>query len=152
MRIRRLSIGLVLVIISLICTVIGFIYYGLTFSAFKYEADKNLITCSVVAIWLFMILIFVGLFDDNQPWFISIIYVVMPFLIMFSAIKLLTPSLQAIGIYFSVGGMGDVETNAVAVPRCIAGLVFYAIALITCIASSFFRLGKNSKEKEPKND
>lgn len=142
MKTNKFSISAVIFLsISLICTIVGFIYYGLTFSVFKFNTDRGLVTCSILAIWLLVVLIATGILDKNQPWYLSFIYVLMPFLLLYSMFQLVSPCITPIGIYFTVS-MGDIETNSIGVPRCITGVIFYLVGTISFLVASFFSLRK----------
>lgn len=152
-----LSPAFICLVLTIICTILGTIFYSLTFQAFKYPHDRGLITSSVVAIWLVFVLLISGLFDKDKPFWLGIIYVAVPFAIVFSAIRLLTPSLNAIGVYLSPAGagMGDVATNSIAVPRCLTGAGFYIVAIISFLVASFFEFNNvvefNGKKDEEAN-
>lgn len=141
-------------VISLIFAILGTVFYQLTFETFRFATDRALLSASIISIWLIMVLLVTGLLDSKKPFWVGVLFVVVPTLLVFSLIRLLTPNLNAIGVYLSPAGvgMGDVATNSVGVPRCIAGAVFYLVAAIALLVGSFFDVKSIVKEGGKEND
>jgi hypothetical protein len=91
-----------------------------------------------IAIWGLAFMCINTLIVGEKPFWVSYINVLTPFLILLSAILFISPCLSPIGIYFTVGNMGNVEANAVGVPSVIRGVIFYMIGIIALIVSAFF--------------
>ena len=149
-----LSPAFICLVISLIFTILGTIFYQLTFETFRYSTDRSLLSASIISIWFILVLLVTGLTDNKKPFWVGALFVVIPTLLVFSLIRLLTPNLNAIGVFFSPAGvgMGDVATNSVGVPRCITGAVFYLVSAIAVLVGSFFDVKSIVKEGGNEND
>ena len=147
MKIKLPSIGLILLSVATIFTIVGFILYFSTFSVFNYQQSKVTIACTIMSLWGMIFLIVNGLFAGEKPVAFNIFYIINCFALAFAFSYFLIPCLSPIGVYFTVN-MGDMETYALGVPRCIAGCVFYVLALILNIVASFFKVTKGGQINE----
>lgn len=147
---RILNPKFILVLLSLIIMIVGFILYFSTFRVFGYSDSKWVIGLTIIALWLEIIVLANQAFA-NKPFYVSFIYILIPFMVMIIIGQYLIPCLSPIGIYFTVN-MGDMETYALGVPRCIAGVALYLVSAIALIGASFFKepspevLGGNEHE------
>lgn len=142
------GVGFYIALGSLVFTIVAFILYGMTFDAFHYDPDKWVTALLVIAIWCF-VCIFAGvIFSGNNANWTGIMYYVAAFALTLALIKFLTPCLSPIGIYFTVHNMGDVEANAVGVPRSIVTIVMFVLAIVSLIVSAFFGGALGARKKK----
>ena len=137
MRIKRPALGFWFLTVGLIFSIVAFELYNLTYDALGYSQDYWVIAMMVLAFWSFACLLVNGLFAGNKPFFMDIFYAILAFALVLATIKFLSPCLSPIAIYFTVHNMGDVEANAIGVPRAIAGVVFYLLSVVCVIMASF---------------
>lgn len=137
-KLKKPGIGFYLTAVSLLFAVLAFIMYGVTFSAFHYTADRWVTALLIIALWCEMCLLVNSLLSGNKPFFMDIFYIGGIFALTVCMFKFLVPCLSPMGIYFTVNNMGDVEANALGVPRAIVCLVFFVISVLSLAVSSFF--------------
>lgn len=147
LKIKIPGIGFVLLFISLIFTLIGFGLYFRTFSIFHYLESRITIAGTIIALWGTVFLLINSLFSKDNPIYLNVLYLTNVFALAFAFAYFLIPCLSPIGIFFTVN-MGDMETYALGVPRCIAGCVFYVLALLSNILASFFSPSFNLKHRK----
>lgn len=145
-KLKKPSVGFYLLIAAFVLSIVAFVFYFLTYSALGYSQNRWVIGMMIVCFWSFICLLAHALLGDGKPFWMDIFYIFAVFGLTISTILFLTPCLSPIGIYFTVGNMGDVEANAIGVPRCIAGVVFYILAIICAITAAFFNLTSANKE------
>ena len=148
MKIKKPSIGFWLVTASFLLSIVAFVLYFMTYSALGYNQEYWVIAMMIFAFWSFACLLVNGILVGNKPFFMDVFYALATFALVFATIKFITPCLSPIGIYFTVHNMGDVEANAIGVPRAIAGVVLYLLAIVCVVVASFMNLSK----KEAVND
>lgn len=141
-KIKKPSLGFWLLTAGLVLSIVAFVLYFMTYSALGYNQDYWVIAMMVIAYWSFACLLVNGLLAGNKPFFMDIFFAITAFALVFATIKFLTPCLSPIGIYFTVHNMGDVEANAIGVPRAIAGVVFYVLSVVCVVVASFVNLFK----------
>lgn len=146
MNIKKPSLGFWLLTAALILAIVAFALYFATYSALGYSQDYWVIAMMVIAFWGFACLLVNGLLMGNKPFFMDVFYAIAVFALVFATIKFITPCLSPIGIYFTVHNMGDVEANAIGVPRAIAGVVFYVLSVVCVIVASFVNLFKKEAD------
>ena len=139
-KINKPYVGFYFLAIAFIFTIVAFVYYFLTYKAFGYSQNRWIIALMVIVFWSFNCLLVSSLLSDGRPFWMDIFYVFAVFGLALSTILFLIPCLSPIGIYFTVGNMGDVEANAIGVPRCIKGIIFYVLAIVFVIISAFLGL------------
>ena len=137
MKIKKPSLGYWLLTASFLLSIVAFVLYFMTYDALGYSQDYWVIAMMVIALWSLICLRFNGLLAGNKPFFMDVFYVLAAFALVFATIKFITPCLSPIAIYFTVHNMGDVEANAIGVPRAIAGAVFYLLAIVCVVVASF---------------
>ena len=146
MKLKKLGAGFYGLVVSLVCAIVAFIMYFLTFNAFHYSADRWVTALTVIALWAIAFLLINAIVSDDTPFYVDIFYVIAVFTLTLAMIMFLLPCLSPIGIYFTVHNMGDVEANAIGVPRSIVCIVFFAISIIGLLVSAFLKLtGKEKK-------
>lgn len=148
MKIKKPSLGFWLLTAGLVLSIVAFVLYFMTYDAFGYNQDYWVIAMMVIAFWSLACLIVNGLFAGNKPFFMDVFYAIAVFALVFAMIEFLTPCLSPIGIYFTVHNMGDVEANAIGVPRSIAGVVLFVLAVVCVLIAAFVNL---SSKKEAQN-
>lgn len=159
LTVKRPRTGFYLTAAALVTAVIAFITYLLTFDAFHYATDRWVTALMIIAIWTLACLIVCGLLFGDEPFYIDILRVAAVFCMTVATLKFLLPCLSPIGIYFTVHNMGDVEANAIGVPRSIVCVVFCVISVVLMMVSAFFTAAKQpaatvepSEPVEPKEE
>ena len=137
-KIKQPRAGFILLAVTLHFVVASFIMYSATFNALRLLSDKWVIALMIIAIWSIVALLVNSLISGDRPLFADALYIIAMFALVIAFIKFLTPCLSPIGIYFTVHNMGDVEANAIGVPRSIAGIVLFVLTFILLIVSAFF--------------
>ncbi len=129
---------------SLVFCIAAFIMYEMTFDAFHYENDKWIEALFVMTFWSYACIIIGTLISGNGAKATDALYIVAAFALTIATIKFLIPCLSPIGIYFTVHNMGDVEANAIGVPRSIVTIVLFVVSILLLVVSAFFpsALGK----------
>ena len=146
-KINKPRLGMILLLISLICTIVGFILFVSTYNVFKYELNRWCITCLVFSIWFLLFMIINKLIKGENLYLQNMMYPVVVFLIVFATIEFINPCLSPIGIYFTVHNMGDTATNDIGVPRAIITTCFLLVGALTCLISSFMNSIKENKNE-----
>jgi hypothetical protein len=142
MKIKRIPhIGFYLLIASLVCLIVAYILSIATFNAFSYDVNKFVLVLPIFASIIIILEIAMSFIDKDKPFWTRGIDLLFSVFVIFAFANLLIPFLTPIGIYFTVN-MGDTETYAIAIPRCIAGCIFYVVSAIIFVASSFFNIVK----------
>ena len=136
MKPNKPSVGYVLLAVSFVFAATAFVLYFTTYNALHYEANLYVIALTVIGLWSFGCLLANGLFAKNRPFWMDVFFVIGVFALVLAAILFLSSCLSPIGIYFTVN-MGDVEANAAGVPRCLAGVAFYALSAILATVAAF---------------
>ena len=144
-KMKKPGIGFILLSLSLVCVIVAFVLYLKTYSIFEYDTNRWGISCTILAIWFLLFININGLFKGEKPFWTSIIYGVVISLLVVAVTQFINPCLAPMGIYFTVI-MGNVEQILAGVPRAIAGAVFYVVAIVLILVSSFLPL--NRKERE----
>lgn len=134
---KSLRPALFLLIAALVLSIVGFVNYFHTMSAFDYPVDRWVIVLTSFAFALIAFQIVNALLMGDQfgnvfPLCAAIV------LLILAAVAYVSPCLSNIGIYFTVGNMGNVEANAVGVPSVIRGMVFYVLSVVCLIVGAFF--------------
>ena len=138
--------GFILLAIGLMFAIVAFALYFATYGALGYSHDYWVIAMVVIALWSFVCLLVNGLLAGNKPFFLDFFYVILAFTLTYATIRFITPCLSPIGIYFTVHNMGDVEANALGVPRAIAAVVFFLLTIVCLRVASFIKLMQEKKE------
>ena len=142
MKFKRIPcVGFYLLILSLITLIVAYILSFATFNAFSYDVNKFVIVLPIFAAIIIVLEIAMSFIDKDKPFWTRGIDLLYAVFVIFAFANLLIPFLTPIGIYFTVN-MGDTETYAIAIPRCIAGCVFYVVSAITFVVASFFNIVK----------
>lgn len=142
-------VGFFAYVISLILLIVGFALAISTFHVFEYDVDRFVIVLPILAMWIILIQIVMSFVDKEKPVWSNVIEVAYCVLVLFAFARTLIPFLTNIATYFTVT-MGDMETFAIGVPRCIAACAFMLVSSIVFVFGSFFRVAL-FKEKKQKN-
>lgn len=145
MKMSKPSVGFWLLTAGLLLSVAGFVLYFMTYDALGYNQNYWVIAMMIIAFWSIACLLINGLFAGNKPFFMDIFYAIAVFAVVIAMLQFLTPCLSPIGIYFTVHNMGDVEANAIGVPRCIAGIILFVLAVACLLAAAFVKLVSDKK-------
>ena len=126
-----------LLLAALALAIVGFVNYFHTMSAFDYPVDRWVIvlTCFAFVLIFFHLVNGALMGDQFGNVFLSCAAIV---LLVLAAVAYLSPCLSNIGIYFTVGNMGNVEANAVGVPSAICGVAFYVASVLCLVVGAFF--------------
>ncbi len=141
-KIKAPRAGFYILAAALLLTIVAFIMYAVTFDAFHFVSDKWVVALMIIAIWSICCILINSLFMGNRPMFVDALYIIAIFALVIAAVKFFTPCLSPIGIYFTVHNMGDVEANAIGVPRSIAGIAVYVVAIVCVVVGAFFSTSK----------
>ena len=130
-------LGLSILSVSWLCTLVAFIMSFKVYNIFGYATNRWAVFLSFASLWLIAFLIVNSLFAGEKPFWADFLYVAVCVALTFAAILFIQPCLAPMGIYFTVGNMGDVEANAAGVPRAIATVALYVVALIHMLVAAF---------------
>lgn len=146
LRLKTPHVGFYLIALSFVLTFVAFIMTFRVYNIFGYRINRWVIFTSVAALWLMGFFLVNALFTGDKQFWVAPIYAVICILLVFAAILFIQLCLAPIGIYFTVNNMGDVEANALGVPRAIAATVLYVVALLCVTVASFFPMAAKQKE------
>ncbi len=146
MKLKKPSAGFYVLASGFVLAIVAFILSFATYDAFGYRRNLWVIAMMILSLWSMLCLLCNALLAGDRPAFMDVFYLIAAFGLGISALLFFTPCLSPIGIYFTVHNMGDVEANAVGVPRAIACIVIFVLAVICVIAASFMRLSAKRKE------
>lgn len=144
MNFRKISVGTYLLFVAFLLLSAAFVMHFLTFSAFNYQADKWVIALSAIALWSVAFLLFERLFG-YRFFAADVFFPIAAFATVLALLKFLIPCLSPIGIYFTVHNMGDVEANAIGVPRSIVTIVLYLVGAVLLLVSAFLNRSKDGE-------
>lgn len=137
--------------LALALTIAAFAMHFATYAAGSYATSRWTIMCSVLSVWLMVLLLVNGLLVGERPAWTGFIYALIAFLLTFGAAKFMQPCLTQIGIYFTVN-MGDTAMNEAVTKLSIPTAVLYVAAVILTIAAAFlpmtWRGGRKGKDSE----
>lgn len=137
LKLNKPFVGFFLMAVALVFTFVAFIMSFKVYNIFGYATNRWAVFLSFAALWFALFLMVNSLIAGEKPFWTSLLYVAVCIALTFAAILFIQPCLAPIGIYFTVGNMGDVEANAAGVPRAIATTVLYVVALLCMVASAF---------------
>ena len=147
MKTKRIPfVGFYLYVVSFIVLLVAFIISLSTFKAFNQTPDRFVVIFPIFAMWIILIEIAMSFVDKHKPVWFNAIDLLFCFFVLFAFGKLLIPFLTPIGIYYTVN-MGDLETYAIVVPRCITGCVLFVVSALLFVAGSFFKIVKIKEEE-----
>lgn len=135
-NLKSLHVGFFFTLLSLILSIVALVLFVITYNIFGYNLNRWVFLMTFMSIWLMGFVTVNTIFNGEQPFWVSYLYVIVTTLLVFSLVQFINPCLSPIGVYFTVN-MGDVETNALGVPRAIATAVFYVLAIIFNLIASF---------------
>ena len=141
------SVGLFAYIVALGLLVAGTILSITTFNIFEYDIDRFVIVLPIIAAWIIIVQIVMSFVDKEKPVWTNVIDIAYCVLVLFALANTLIPFLTNITTFYTVA-MGDMETFAIGVPRCITACVLFAVSCIVFIIGSFFKTVIVKKEDE----
>ena len=141
------SVGLFAYIVALGLLVAGTILSITTFNIFEYDIDRFVIVLPIIAAWIIIVQIVMSFVDKEKPVWTNVIDIAYCVLVLFALANTLIPFLTNITTFYTVA-MGDMETFAIGVPRCITACVLFAVSCIAFIIGSFFKTVIVKKEDE----
>lgn len=144
-KIKKPGVGFYLLAVSAILCIAAFVMYSLTYDALRYDSDRWVVALMIITFWCIGCLLVTSLISGNASKITDVLYWVAVMALTIATFKFLIPCLSPIGIYFTVHNMGDVEANAIGVPRSIAGIILFVLAIIVLIVSAFFSAAKKDK-------
>lgn len=130
-------VGFYCMAVAFVLTFVAFIIFLEVYGIFGYATNRWAIFLSFAALWFTAFIIVNSLFVGEKPFWVSLLYVAICVALTFAAILFIQPCLAPMGIYFTVGNMGDVEANAAGVPRAIAATALYVVALVSMVVAAF---------------
>lgn len=139
-------VGFGLYFVSFVLLLVAYIIAILAFTGFNLPVDRFVLIFPIFGMVIILAQLVVSMLDENKPLWFDGINVLFCFLVLFSFARLLIPFLTPIGIYFTVN-MGDVETYAIVVPRCITGCILFAVSCLFFIAANFFKVTYKKEAK-----
>ncbi len=142
LKVKKPAVGFYLLAAALAVIIAAFIVSVDTFRVFHYDLDKWVVALNVIILWTLVCILANSFFLGDKFLPSVFFYGIALFCTVIALFKLLIPCLSPIGIYFTVHNMGDVEANALGVPRCIAGVALYVVAIVLLTTSAFMRVSK----------
>lgn len=147
-RLKVPSVGFYFLALALIVAVAAFVTSFKVYGIFGYHTNRWVVFTSFAAIWLLAFFIVNTLFAGEKPFWTMPLFAAVCALLVFAAVLFIQPCLSPIGVYFTVHNMGDVEVNALGVPRAIVTTVLYVVALVLTLIASFCPLTVKEKGGE----
>ncbi len=142
-KVKGLRIGFYLLVVALATAIAGLVLFLQTYEIFGYKMEKWGISLTVLGAWLIAALVANAFYGGNNPKWSWVFYGVAIAFLVVAMIMFITPVLSPIGIYFTVNNMGDVEANALGVPRSIAAAACYVVSALCIIVASFTKTVKD---------
>lgn len=129
--------GFYLLVASVVLSIVGFSLFFGAFDALSFADDKWVIALNVIAFWCLAFLMVNSIFAGDEPTWTGVFYIIAVVTLLVAMARFLMACLSPIAIYFTVN-MGNMEAYAIGVPRCIAGVACYFIAVVCITVSAFF--------------
>lgn len=136
-KIKMPHAGFFLTLAAFVLTIVAFSLSLNVYAMLGYRLNRWVVFLTVGALWLMLFFLCNGLFMGDRPFWVAPLYAVVGLFLTFAALLFIQPCMTPIGIYFTVGNMGDAATNAVAVPRAITAVALYVAALVLFIVAAF---------------
>lgn len=144
LNIKMPRTGFCLLVASVILSIVGFTLYFGAFDALSFSNDKWVIALNVIAFWSLAFLIVNSIFAGDKPAWTGVFYIIAVVTLLVATARFLMACLSPIAIYFTVN-MGNMEAYAIGVPRCIAGVACYFVAVVCITVSAFFAPTKEGR-------
>ena len=135
--------------LAFVLTAVAFAMHFATYAAGSYATSRWTIMCSVLAMWLLLLLLVNGLFVGEKPAWTGFIYALTAFLLTYGAAKFMQPCLTQIGIYFTVN-MGDTAMNEAVTKLSIPTAILYVAAVLLTIVAAFLPVTWRSGRRKDK--
>ena len=153
LKIKKPGLAFVFICLALVFSVVAFALFLSTYSVGGYTLNRWAVACSVLAIWLLIMLACNMLLRGDKPVWTGIIYALAAFLLVYGMMQFIQPCLTPIGFVFGAGdlNMGDTALNKVVANYSIVTAVFYVLAAGCTVATAFMSADKSfgSKKAEP---
>ena len=140
-------VGLFANIIALGLLIAGYILSISTFHVFEYDVDRFVIVLPLLAMWIIIVQTVMSFIDKDKPVWTNVIEVAYCVLVLFAFAKTLIPFLTNIATFYTVT-MGDMETFAIGVPRCITACVLMVVSCVFFIIGSYFKIVINRNKED----
>ena len=140
-------VGLFANIIALGLLIVGYILSISTFHVFEYDVDRFVIVLPLLAMWIIIVQTVMSFIDKDKPVWTNVIEVAYCVLVLFAFAKTLIPFLTNIATFYTVT-MGDMETFAIGVPRCITACVLMVVSCVFFIIGSYFKIVINRNKED----
>lgn len=145
LKLKTPSVGLYLTLTSIVLAIAGLIMFFETYNVYKYSINRWALAYTIIAIWLMATSIVNTLIRGNKPIWFGALNVVAVILLTLAATKFFSPCVSPMAIYFTVN-MGDVQTQALGVPRSLWAMGLYLVSIIIFVVSSFFSLARKENK------
>ncbi len=148
-KLQTPSIGFFSAAAAFVFAIVATILFFNTYAVGGYTLSRWAVTCSIIAVWLLAFLSINTLLVGEKPFWTNILYGVVAFLLTYGLLQFLQPCLTPIGFAFGSSdlNMGDSALNKVVAVQAVITAVFYLLAIIGTIVSSFVASTKVSKAK-----
>ena len=140
-------VGLFANIIALGLLIAGYILSISTFHIIEYDVDRFVIVLPLLAMWIIIVQTVMSFIDKDKPVWTNVIEVAYCVLVLFAFAKTLIPFLTNIATFYTVT-MGDMETFAIGVPRCITACVLMVVSCVFFIIGSYFKIVINRNKED----
>lgn len=149
LKIKIPGIGFAFALLSLIFSIIAFSLFINTYNIGGYTISRMAVTCSVIAIWLQLLLLINMLFQGSNPSWSGIVYAVIAFLLVYAFAEFIQPCLSPIGFVLGAGdlNMGDTELNKIVASKSLVTAGFYLFSALLITISAFIRPEWKKKQK-----
>lgn len=138
-KFHALGIGFGFLSVSLILTLVGFIWTYKTYAIDNFTINRRVVFMTVLSIWFMVFLLAKTPFMGNKPLWSGMVYAAIAFMQVYALLLFIQPCISAIGYVFGASDliMGDVEKNRAVANGTIVTAVLYVIAAICTIAAAF---------------
>lgn len=133
------GIGFGFLSVSLILTIIGFVWTYKTYSIDNFTINRRVVLMTVLSIWFMAFMLMKTPFMGNAPIWSGVICAATAFMQLYALLLFIQPCISAIGYVFGASDliMGDVEKNRAVANGTIITAVLYVIAAICTVAAAF---------------
>lgn len=154
LKIKKPGLAFVFVCLSLVFSIVALALFLSTYSVGGYTLSRGAVTCSVLSIWLLIMLMGNVLLRGDKPVWTGIVYALAVFLLIYGLMQFIQPCLTPIGFVFGAGdlNMGDTALNKIVANRSIVTAVFYVLAAVCTVAAAFISADKSFGTKKALTD
>lgn len=147
LKVKKPAVGFILICVSLALAIVATAMFLYTFSVGKYTLSRWALTCSVLAVWIMILLILNSLFFGDERAWTGVLYALAVFLLIYGFMQFIQPCLSPIGFAFGAGdlNMGDTALNKKVAVLAVVTAVFYVFSAISLIVAAFFPAVRRQK-------